>query len=164
MANFDRNLLAAETVLFRTRYHWTSYKTPVIWATIACGVGVSLLGAWWYTPVDQRSFTAAPGMIVLGIGAAIRIWVQWALGACEFTVTNQRVRFQTYLRGYDVFIPQIQEVSYIKSPFADYGTLLFTVGGMPNRFPNVVRVDEMATVIEQQVALLTQRASAQTRT
>jgi hypothetical protein len=62
MPNFNQNLLPGETVLFKTQYHWTNTKGFFVWATLACGVSVSLLGAWWYKQMSllRRSATAAP--------------------------------------------------------------------------------------------------------
>ena len=160
MPNSNQNMLPGETVLFKTQYHWTGTKGFFIWATLACGVGVSLLGAWWYTPIDQRTYTAMPGTVFLGIGILLGVIAQVSVSTNQFTVTNQRIRFQAPWRSYDVFLDQIQDIAVRKSPLADYGTLLFTIGGTMERFDNVQRVEQFATIIEQQMSLLRRSTAA----
>jgi len=160
MPNFDQGLLPGETVLFKTQYHWTSAKGFFMWAILACGIGVSVLGAWWYTPVDQRTYTAMPGAVFLGIGILLGVFAQVSVAMNQFTVTNQRVRFRAPWRSYDVFLDQIQEIAFRKSPVADYGTLLFTIGGTMEKFANVQRVEQFAAIIEQQMSLLRRGTTA----
>lgn len=160
MAKVDRNLLAGETVLFRTQHHWTINKNAFVVATIACAVGVTLLGAWWYTPADQRSFSATPGELLLVAGILIGGWAQWTMSMAEFAVTNQRVLCRTPLRSFDLFLYQVQQVSFRKSPLADYGTIMITASGVMEIFSHIVRVEQFATTIEQQVALMHPRGEA----
>jgi hypothetical protein len=160
MPKFDQNLLPGEAVIFRTQYHWTNIKGFFVWATLACGVGVSLLGAWWYTPVDQRTYSPMPGAVVLGIGILLGVIAQVSVATNQFTVTNQRIRFRAPWRSYDVFLDQVQEIAFRKSPLADYGTLLFTIGGTMEKFDNVQRVEQFAAIIEQQMSLLRRGTAA----
>jgi hypothetical protein len=160
MSYVDQNLLAGETVLFRTKYHWTSNRNSFVLAILACGLGVSFLGAWWYTPIDQRTYTALPGSILLGAGILIGIYAQVTLGQTEFAVTNQRLLCRTPLRSFDLFLYQIQQVSFRKIPLTDYGTILVRSSGAVEGFTNVLNVEKFAATIEQQVALLHQHSAA----
>lgn len=158
MSYVDRNLLPGETVLFRTQHHWTIQKGAFVFAILACAFGVTMLGTWWYTPEDQRTFTAMPGAVGLVLGVLVGIWAQISVGLAEFAVTNQRVLCRTPLRSFDLFLYQVQQVSVSKSPVADYGSILITAAGVMEGFSHVVRVEQFAAVIEQQVALMHQRA------
>jgi hypothetical protein len=158
MSYVDRNLLPGETVLFRTQHHWTNQKGAFIFAILACAFGVTTLGAWWYTPEEQRTFTATPGALGLVAGMIAGIWAQISVNLAEFAVTNQRVLYRTPLRSFDLFLYQVQQVSVSKSPLADYGGILITAAGAIEGFSHVMRVEQFATVIEQQVALMHQRA------
>ncbi len=116
-----------------------------------------MLGAWWYTPEDQRTFTATPGTVGLILGMIVGIWAQVSVGLAEFAVTNQRVLCRTPLRSFDLFLYQVQQVSVRKSPVADYGSILITAAGAIEGFSHVIRVEQFATIIEQQVALMHQK-------
>jgi len=160
MAKVDQNLLAGETVLFRTQHHWTINKNGFVLATICCAIGVTLVGAWLYTPVDQRTFSVAPGEIFLVAGILVGGWAQWSVSMAEFAVTNQRVLFRMPLRSFDLFMYQVQQVSFHKSPLADYGTIMVTAAGVMEVFSHIQHVERFATTIEQQVALMHQRTGA----
>ena len=160
MAKVASNLLPGETVLFRTQHHWTIKKGAFIFAILACTFGVTMLGAWWYTPEDQRTFTATPGTIGLVVGLLVGIWAQISVGLAQFAVTNQRVLCRTPLRSLNMFLYQVQQVSFNKSPVADYGSILITGSGVIEGFSHVIRVEQFAAVIEQQVALMHQKAGA----
>ena len=160
MSYVDRNLLPGETVLFRTQHHWTIQKGAFVFAILACAFGVTMLGAWWYTPENERTFTATPGTIGLVVGVLVGLWAQISVGLAEFAVTNQRVLCRTPLRSFDLFLYQVQQVSVSKSPVADYGSIMITAAGVIEGFSHVVRVEQFAAVIEQQVALMHQRAGS----
>jgi hypothetical protein len=160
MSYVDRNLLPGEAILFRTQHHWTIQKGAFIFAILACAFGVTMLGAWWYTPEDQRTFTATPGTLGLVLGLIVGIWAQISVGLAEFAVTSQRVLCRTPLRFFDLFLYQVQQVSVSKSPVADYGSILITAAGVMEGFSHVIRVEQFAAVIEQQVALMHQRTGS----
>lgn len=82
MSYLDKNLLAHETVLFRTRLHWKLFVAPVLFTVFVMGpfaVLLALRGAPLWSPLP-----VALGLVWL-LAAYIR------RQSSEFAVTNKRV-------------------------------------------------------------------------
>lgn len=82
MSYLDKNLLANETVLFRTRLHWKLFVAPVLFTILVMGpiaVLLAVRGAPLWSPLP----------VALGLVWLLAAYVRRQ--SSEFAVTNKRV-------------------------------------------------------------------------
>jgi uncharacterized membrane protein YdbT with pleckstrin-like domain len=152
----DANLIAGETVLYRTRHHWIVLVAPAIVSGLLAIIALGLI----VQGVSGGSSEAAMGLFVLILTALIIGVPIWQRAAAEMAVTDKRVIFKIGLltrKTLELMLIKVESVGVEQGVFArmlDYGTLVVRgTGGTFEPFHKVAHPLEFRRQVQQQVEL-----------
>jgi len=126
MSYIDRNLIAGERVVYRTRLHWLVFMLPVLFVAI-----VLLPIAWFLANGAWQNFAWIPlalGLLVL-LPAVIR------RQSSDFAVTNKRVMMKVGVlttRSVELLLNKIEAIAVNQSLLGrllGYGDIVVTGSG-----------------------------------
>ena len=155
----EKNLVAGETVVYKTRLHWI----VMIWLLLegllvgAIGLAMCIEG---YGASDKSS--EQDGLIVAGLLCLVVAGVLIAAGlirrgATEIAVSNKRVLIKRGLvsqKSIEVLLPKVESISVNKSAFGrmlGYGDVILRgTGGTFETFTRIAHPDEFRRQVQQQ--------------
>lgn len=126
MSYIDRNLLAAEHIVYRTRLHWLLFLGPVLFIVI-----VLLPGAWFLAASTWSSFAWVP----LALGVLILIPTYIKRQSSDFAVTNKRVMMKVGVfntRSIELLLGKVEAIAVEQSLLGrifNYGNIVITGSG-----------------------------------
>ena len=132
MSYIDRNLIANEQVLIRTRLHWSIFLLPFLLFLISA--------ALFY--LDKETFVLGVVFLIMGVGTWFMAFVSFS--SSEFAVTNYRVlakwgMLSRYTRG--MMLNKVETINVKQTWFErifGYGSIiLIGAGGTHDVFPNI---------------------------
>ncbi|MGZ5156177.1 MAG: PH domain-containing protein [Caldimonas sp.] len=126
MSYIDRNLIAGERVIYRTRLHWLVFVTPVLFTAI-----VLLPGAWFLANSSWQSLFWVP--LVLAFLVLLPAIVKRQ--SSDFVVTNKRVMMKAGVfttRSVELLLNKIEAIAVNQSlsgRLFGYGDIVVTGSG-----------------------------------
>ena len=147
MSYVDKNLLNGETVLFRTRLHWSLYVpavllTLLVMVPIAVVMVMNLLGM----------FAAIP----IGIGLAVILAAHIRRQSSEFAVTNKRVVIKLGVmttRSLELLLPKVEGIAVnqgMGGKLWGYGDIVVTgSGGTKEAFSGIQDPPRLRRAIQE---------------
>lgn len=165
MSYVDHNLIAGETVAYRSGLHWTVIFWPTLLAILLAIPGGVLL----YTGNLERAggaFGAALPSTWKMIGGGILLLVALILfaraamerNAAEFAITNKRIILRSGLahrRSLEMFLNKVESIAVDQSfggRMLGYGTVMVRgTGGTAETFPRVASPMEFRQRAQEQI-------------
>jgi uncharacterized membrane protein YdbT with pleckstrin-like domain len=126
MSYIDRNLIAGERVVYRTRLHWLVYAVPVLFSVV-----VLLPIAWFLANGSWQSFAWVPLALVLVVLLPAVVKRQ----SSDFAVTNKRVMMKAGVfttRSIELLLNKIEAIAVDQSLLGrlfGYGDIVVTGSG-----------------------------------
>lgn len=126
MSYIDRNLIAGERVVFRTRLHWLIFMMPVLFAAL-----VLLPVAWFLANGNWHGVAWVP--LVLALIVLLPAVVKWK--SSDFAVTNKRVMMKVGVfatRSVELLLNKIEAIAVNQSfpgRLFGYGDIVVTGSG-----------------------------------
>ena len=159
MSYIDQNLIAQETVLYRTRLHWIVLLTPFAAAAISAIFAVWLLmGAVAGLRENGGRGMGIVGLLFLAIAAGFIVFGLWHRSSTEMAVTNKRVMVKTGMlsrRTTEMMLTKVESVSVdqtILGRIWGYGSITVRgTGGTPEPFSRIGHPLEFRRKIQQQL-------------
>jgi uncharacterized membrane protein YdbT with pleckstrin-like domain len=167
MSYVDSNLIAGETVIYKTRLHWTVMLGHIFVGCLLFGLpGVFLV----YYALTQTGIELTTQHIMEGGGAALLVcgFIALVMGsvrrnATEMAVTNRRVVIKTGLVGrrtVELMLNKVESIEVKETAFGrmlGYGTIVVIgTGGTPEPFYKVAHPLEFRSQVQQQIEKLPQ--------
>jgi len=168
MGYVDRNLVAGEMLLYRTRHHWLVLLGPLFGGLLLLVPGIALLveaiatrdtaglvvGSTVISPKLMVSFGA-----VLVVGAIITFSYGVAKrNATEMAVTNRRVLIKTGMgsrRTLDLMLSRVESIGVEESAVGrmlGYGSVVVRgTGGTPEPFLMIAHPQEFRRAVQEQI-------------
>ena len=144
MGYIDQNLIAGETIVYRTRLHWNVFVWPTIFLLIAL---FSLVGSR-----DAGSF-----FLIVGALWALSSYIQFT--SSEFGLTNRRVLIKVgFIRRHslELLLSKLEGIAVdqgILGRIFGYGTIIVTgTGGTKEIFRNIAAPLEFRRMVQQVTA------------
>jgi len=122
----DRNLIAGERVVYRTRLHWLVYAMPVLFSVV-----VLLPIAWFLASGSWQGFAWVPLALVLVVLLPAVVKRQ----SSDFAVTNKRVMMKSGVfttRSVELLLNKIEAIAVDQSLLGrlfGYGDIVVTGSG-----------------------------------
>lgn len=126
MSYIDRNLIAGERVVYRTRLHWLVFVTPLLFTAI-----VLLPGAWFLANSSWQSFAWVP----LALALLVLLPAVVKRQSSDFAVTNKRVMMKAGVfttRSVELLLNKIEAIAVDQSlagRLFGYGNIVVTGSG-----------------------------------
>ena len=126
MSYIDRNLIAGERVVYRTRLHWLVYAMPVLFSVV-----VLLPIAWFLASGSWQGFAWVPLALVLVVLLPAVVKRQ----SSDFAVTNKRVMMKSGVfttRSVELLLNKIEAIAVDQSLLGrlfGYGDIVVTGSG-----------------------------------
>jgi uncharacterized membrane protein YdbT with pleckstrin-like domain len=126
MSYIDRNLIAGERVVYRTRLHWLLYAVPVLFSVV-----VLLPIAWFLASGSWQGFAWVPLALVLVVLLPAVVKRQ----SSDFAVTNKRVMMKAGVfttRSIELLLNKIEAITVDQSLLGrlfGYGDIVVTGSG-----------------------------------
>ena len=154
MSYLDKNLVAGEQVVFRTRLHWIIYLKSIfvfILVLVISSSGVIYQNNWLYGIAAIFLFIA----IILFIAS----WIKYI--SSEFGVTNSRVLIKVGFisrNSLELLISKVEGIGVNQSIFGrifNYGTIIVTgTGGTKESFSIISQPLEFRKKVQEQIIAL----------
>ncbi len=150
MSYVQKNLVAGETLVYRTGVHWSVLFWPVVLAILIGGAGVAAC--------LLRHDLLIVGAVCLLVAAIVLISAIVKRNATEIGVTNRRVIIKTGMlsrRSLEIMLPKVESIA-IDEPamgrILGYGTVVIHgTGGTPEPFDKIVHPSEFRREVQQQM-------------
>jgi uncharacterized membrane protein YdbT with pleckstrin-like domain len=161
MSYVEKNLMAGETVVYKTRLHWIAIFWPIV-LSLLFGVPGLVLLARAMTAAKDDSSRSTPmllggfillvvGCVCLGIGLLKR-------NATEMAVTDRRVIVKVGVatrRTFELLLSKVESIGVEESVMGrilGYGTVVVRgTGGTPEPFDTVAHPLEFRKQVQQQI-------------
>ncbi|MCX7920150.1 MAG: PH domain-containing protein [bacterium] len=159
MGYIDRNLVAGEHVVFRTKLHWIIYTKSIILLILA--ILVYLLGMFYPIVEDIRRFyyIIASVLIFLSVILFIPAWLKYI--SSEFGVTTSRVLIKVGFisrNSFELLISKIEGIGVDQSILGrilNYGTIIVSgTGGTKESFALIAKPLEFRKKVQEQIISL----------
>jgi uncharacterized membrane protein YdbT with pleckstrin-like domain len=138
MAYVDRNMLADERVIYRTRLHWILFARSVL--VMLAGLVLALL-PWWYGLDPMASLV---GLAIVLVGLAMAVVTAVRVLTSEFAVTTMRIVMKVGLIAIhtdEMLLQKVETIGVDQSIWGrllGYGTVTITgTGGAREPFAHV---------------------------
>ena len=159
MSYIDQNLIAEETVLYRTHLHWIVLLTPFTVAAVCTIAAVWLLIVAVTGLRDGGgSGVWVAGLLFLALAAAFIVFGLWHRSSTEMAVTNKRVMVKTGMLSRtttEMMLTKVESVSVdqtILGRIWGYGSITVRgTGGTPEPFSRIGHPLEFRRQIQQQL-------------
>ncbi len=145
MGYIEQNLIADETVAYRTRLHWVIFLWPVVFLAIAL---FSFLG---------REGGAGGFFLIVGLTWGLSSHINFT--SSEFGVTNRRVLIKVGFirrRSLELLLSKVEGIGVdqgIPGRIFGYGTIIVTgTGGTKEPFRNIAAPLEFRRMVQQATA------------
>ncbi|HEX4003148.1 MAG TPA: PH domain-containing protein [Candidatus Acidoferrales bacterium] len=150
MSYVEKNLVAGETLVYRTGIHWSVLFWPVVVAVLIGGAGIASF-------VLRRDLLIL-GAVLLLVAAIVLISAIVRRNATEIGVTNRRVIIKMGLlsrRSLEIMLPKVESIA-INEPamgrILGYGTVVIHgTGGTPEPFAKIAHPSEFRREVQQQM-------------
>ena len=147
MGYIDQNIISGETILYRTRLHWTVMVSTFLLAAIVGlpGLGI-LVGALAKIHDKQVAWRpmAVAGLVLLVIAAIIIVIARVQRSSVEMAVTNKRVLAKRGLISrvtIEMMLGKVESIAVQQTIFGrmfNYGTItVHGTGGTPEPFAKI---------------------------
>jgi uncharacterized membrane protein YdbT with pleckstrin-like domain len=168
MGYVDRNLVAGETLLYRTRHHWLVLLGPSFGGLLLLVPGIALLVEAIATRdtagLAVGSATISPKMLV-ACGAVLVVAAVMAFSygvakrnATEMAVTNRRVLIKTGMtsrRTLDLMLSRVESIGVEETTMGrmlGYGSVVVRgTGGTPEPFLMIAHPQEFRRAVQEQI-------------
>jgi uncharacterized membrane protein YdbT with pleckstrin-like domain len=170
MSYIDENLIAGETVLYRTRLHWIVMGGPVLLAFLLTVPGLFFLFAALMALREKNSSSGAMalgGLVLVLLAALSYGWGLWHRNSTEMAVTNKRVLIKVGIvsrNTTEMMLGKIESVvvnQSILGRMLRFGTILVRgTGGTPEPFAMIAHPLEFRRQVQAQLDQLQNQASA----
>jgi hypothetical protein len=170
MSYVEKNLMAGESVVYRTRLHWVVIFWPIV-VTLLFGLsGLALLATSMSGSSDNsgKLSPALVGGILLLVVAVVALGVSLAKrNATEMAVTDRRVIVKVGVaarRTFEILLSKVESIGVEESVMGrmlGYGTVVVRgTGGTPESFDKIAHPLEFRTQVEEQIDKSQGRASS----
>lgn len=167
MSYVEKNLVAGETLLYRTRHHWIVLLGPALLSLLLGVSGLGLLGESIASMAGKSQASGSAGINAGGLGIIGLILLVAAAGtlaygiakrnATEMAVTNKRVLIKTGLasrRTLDVMLSRVESIGVEETVIGrllSYGTVVVRgTGGTPEAFVMIDHPQEFRRAVQEQ--------------
>lgn len=159
MGTIEESLAAGETVLYRTRLHWTVLFWPlVISALFAAGAAALFAAALAHRDLPAGGRYAIGGGIALALGVATLASGWLRRSSTEMAVTNRRVVMKSGIvsrRTVELLLTKVESVGVhqgLLGRVTDYGSIVVRgTGGTHELFDRVARPLEFRRRMQEQI-------------
>jgi len=156
MSYLDKNLLAGEKILFRTKKHWIVFFPPVFWAL------VSIFLYFQTSPIFQSNSILKNFFLLPAIIALIYLCNQWLVYYfSEFAITNIRIVMREgffFRHTNDTRLSALASVDVVQGVIGqalDYGTVFInSFGGQKDPFTDIDTPVKFKSVLQEQLYLI----------
>lgn len=150
--SFEVPLAAGETILFRTRQHWTAVTRFFVFAGVLVMLGLVLTLVMFSIDAPARPFSPMWGVACILAGVGVVYLGKLTRGIHQYVLTNQRLIVKTPLTTTAMYLANVQAVSSRKSLFGNYGWIFIANAGAREGLARVEKCDELALLMQQQIA------------
>jgi uncharacterized membrane protein YdbT with pleckstrin-like domain len=161
MSYVERNLMAGETVVYRTRLHWVVIFWPIVIAVLFSLSGLALLTSSMSGASDNsgKLSPALVGGILLLVVGVVALGVALAKrNATEMAVTDRRVIVKVGVaarRTFEILLSKVESIGVEESVMGrmlGYGTVVVRgTGGTPESFDKIARPLAFRTQVQEQI-------------
>jgi uncharacterized membrane protein YdbT with pleckstrin-like domain len=157
----EKNLIAGETVLCKTRLHWVAVLMPMLVGlfmaifAIICFFQASRGGQ---DPGQDSRVWSIAGIVLLALGAVTVCTALLRRNATEMAVTNRRILIKSGFlsrRTIELLLSRVESIVILEPFFGrmlGYGTVIIRgTGGTPEPFPMIARPTEFRRVVQEQI-------------
>ena len=161
MGYIEKNLVAGETVLYKTRLHWIVLVRPVLFGLLLAGGGTALLISDYETHMQGGAQKAMliGGIVLLVIAAFVLISGLIRRNATEVAVSNMRVLIKSGLverRSIEVLLSKVESIGVDETAMArmlGYGSVIIRgTGGTFETFDEIANPNEFRRAVQQQIS------------
>lgn len=161
MSYVDENLIAGETVAYRTRLHWVVMRWPALAGAAAGVLALGLLGGAISMFSDRKAHSeavAVTGLFLVLIAGGCFAFGIIMRSATELAVTSRRVIVKSGMferRTFEMPLSRVESVSVAEPMMGrllGYGTVVVRgTGGTPESFDLVAHPLEFQKHVQQQI-------------
>ena len=167
MSYVESNLIAGETVLYKTGLHWIVLFWPILFGLVLGIPGLMFLVTSVVAHGDGSSGVAILGLVFLAIACGLILLGYFSRAATEMAVTNKRVMIKTGLlrrRTFELLLSKVESIGVdegILGRVLGYGSVIVRgTGGTPEPFRKVGHPLEFRRQVQQQVEMSEQGRSS----
>jgi uncharacterized membrane protein YdbT with pleckstrin-like domain len=155
MSYIDKNLLADEQIIFRTKKHLIIFLYPALWTLFSIAALYFMLSSEFLAKIYWLPFVAA-----------LIFWLQVYLEylTSEYAVTNRRLMLREGLfqrHTYETRLSAIAQVNVMQSLMGqlfNYGTVsINTFGNTMDAFPLISKPNDFQKAVNQQLDTIIKR-------
>jgi membrane protein YdbS with pleckstrin-like domain len=156
MASLDDQLLAGESIIYRTRPHWILFGGPLAIALVGVALGVTLqlaAGDYWYA-----------GAALIGVALLLAVPPAIRYLSADFAVTDKRVLARMgilHRQSLETLLSKIEGIGVEQDPWGrllGYGSVTITgTGGTRESLPGIPRPLEFRRHVQSQIVELDER-------
>ena len=152
MSYVEKNLIAGETLVYRTGVHWSVLFWPLVLVAILAAGGVWCLG--WCTFAGKIEI----GTLLLGVALVYALFAIMKRKSTEIAVTNRRVIIKTGMaarRSLEIMLQKVESIGVEESGWGrilGYGTMVIHgTGGTPEPFRKIAHPSEFRKRVQEQI-------------
>lgn len=159
MSYLEKNLVAGETVVYKTRCHWVVMFWPFVGGAVLGFVGFAFFAGGWMATRNGGRYEGAMvwgALAVLGAVALIGGGIIRRL-ATEVAVSNRRVLIKMGLlsrRSVEIVLPKVESIGVDESflgRILGYGSVIVRgTGGTFEKFEKIAHPNELRRQVQQQ--------------
>ena len=156
----EKNLLAGETLLYKSRLHWIVLIGPFFTGLLLAGLGILLCAEEYEAKGSRGSYPAVTiaGLILLP-SAAIVVAIGFVRrNSTEVGVSNKRVLIKTGFanrKSIEILLSKIESITVDESGFGrlfGYGSVIVRgTGGTFETFAKIAHPNEFRNQVQQQI-------------
>lgn len=152
MSYVEKNLIAGETLVYKTGVHWSVLFWPFVLVAILAAGGVYCLG--WGAFAGKIEI----GTLLLGVAFVYALFAIMKRNATEIAVTNRRVIIKTGMaarRSLEIMLQKVESIGVEESGWGrilGYGTMMIHgTGGTPEPFRKIAHPSEFRKRVQEQI-------------
>jgi uncharacterized membrane protein YdbT with pleckstrin-like domain len=152
MSYVEKNLIAGETLVYKTGVHWSVLFWPFVLVVILAAGGVYCLG--WGTFAGKIEI----GTLLLGVAFVYALFAIMKRNATEIAVKNRRVIIKTGMaarRSLEIMLQKVESIGVEESGWGrilGYGTMMIHgTGGTPEPFRKIAHPSEFRKRVQEQI-------------
>jgi uncharacterized membrane protein YdbT with pleckstrin-like domain len=162
MSFIEKNLIAGESVLYRTRLHWVASVRPISWSLALDVLAVAIIvlpqQSWMHLSRNVMLYAVLLGALLLCVAMLVAMRALWQRNATQMVVTNKRVIVKQGLvssHSTEITLEKIESIVVDQSAMGrifDFGTVIVRgVGGTPEPFEKIDHPLELRRQVQQQI-------------
>lgn len=152
MSYVEKNLIAGETLVYKTGVHWSVLFWPFVLVVILAAGGVYCLG--WGTFAGKIEI----GTLLLGVAFVYALFAIMKRNSTEIAVTNRRVIIKTGMaarRSLEIMLQKVESIGVEESTWGrifGYGTMMIHgTGGTPEPFRKIAHPSQFRKRVQEQI-------------